>query len=175
MTAFASHVEVADNEFVETIGIEFDDLSPGLVIEHRPGFTFSWAEARERARRAGDHSPIAIDADFAALAGGGRAAIPEAWIVGAMAARTTRAFGRVVANLAWEGIEFPDPARDGDTVYAESRILGRRESRSRPEQGVLHVSTRGIVRGSGAIICAYERKLLVYRSASGPHLSAGYV
>ena len=174
MSSFPSHIAIGDNEFVETIGLEFDAVEPGLVIEHRPGFTFSWAEARDRARIAGDHSPVLIDPAAASYAGGGKAAISQAWVVGAFAAATTRAFGRVVANLAWENVSFANPIRDGDTVFAESEILDKRESKSRPDQGVLHISTRGIARG-GHEVCRYERKLLVYRSAQGPHRAAGYV
>lgn len=171
---FPSHVAIGDNEFVETIGIEFDAFVPGLTIEHRPGFTFSWSEARERARFAGDHSPVLVDADVARLAGGGEPAIPEAWMVVAFSAATTRAFGRVVANLAWENVTFAGPARDGETIFAESEILDKRMSNSRPEQGILHVLTRGVGR-DGREVCRYERKLLAYRSAQGPHTAAGYV
>lgn len=174
MTPYPSHIATGDNEFVETLGLEYDVLEPGMVIEHRPGFVFSWSEARYRAALAGDHSPVVSDPAFAAYAGGGEVAIQQAWMVGAFAAASTRAFGRVVANLAWEHVEFPAPIRDGDMVFAESEILGKRDSKSRPDQGILHVSTRGVTRG-GIEVCRYERKLLVYRSAQGPHRAAGYV
>lgn len=174
MTPYQSHAAIGDGIFVETLGIEFDEVEPGLVIEHRPGFSFSWVEARYRAAIAGDHAPVLIDPAFAAYAGGGSAAISQAWMLGAFAAATTRAFGRVVANLAWENIVFENPIRDGDLVFAESTILDKRASKSRPEQGVLHIATRGVVRG-GHEVCRYERKLLVYRSALGPHKAAGYV
>jgi itaconyl-CoA hydratase len=59
-------------------------------------------------------------------------------------------------------------------VFAESEILDKRASKSRPDQGILHVATRGMTRG-GHEVCRYERKLLVYRSAQGPHRAAGYV
>lgn len=174
MHSHPSHIAIGANEYVETLGLEFDDVEPGLVVEHRPGFVFSWIEARHRALLAGDHSPVVVDPAFAAYAGGGTAQISQAWIVGAFAAATTRAFGRVVANLAWENVTFANPVRDGDTVFAESEILDKRLSKSRPDQGILHVATRGIVRG-GHEVCRYERKLLVYRSAQGPHKAAGYV
>lgn len=174
MRLHPSHIAIGGAEFVETLGLEFDDIEPGLIIEHRPGFTFSWAEARFRAAIAGDHAPVLIDRAFATLAGGGEAEISQAWVLGAFAATTTRAFGRVVANLAWENVSFPHPIRDGETVFAESTVLDKRETRSRPDQGILHVATQGIVRGGNAV-CRYERKLLVYRSAQGPHKAADYV
>ncbi|MBX3530674.1 MAG: hypothetical protein KF849_08705 [Rhizobiaceae bacterium] len=174
MAKYLSHIAIGENEYVETLGVEFDDVQPGLVIEHRPGFMFSWVEARYRAALAGDHAPVLMDPVVAAYAGGGQAAISQSWLVGAFAATTTRAFGRVVANLAWENVVFENPIRDGDMVFAESRILDKRESKSRPDQGVLHIATRGVARG-GHEVCRYDRKLLVYRSAQGPHKAAGYV
>ena len=174
MTDFPSHIEIAPNEFTETIGIEFNALKPGMVIEHRPGFAFSWSESRERARIAGDHAPAVLDPAFAAAVQGGQAAIAETWLLTAVTATTTRTFGRVVANLAWEDVVFPQPARDGDFVFAESTILDKRISQSRPNQGVLSVATRGVTR-EGVEVCRYRRTLLVYRSAEGPHKAAGYI
>lgn len=175
MTSFPSHLAIGDNEYVETIGIEFDHFEPGLRIEHRPGFVFSWAEARDRALFAGDHSPVLVDHELArAVAGGGDAGISEAWLVVAFSAATTRAFGRVVANLAWENVTFTGPVHDGQMIFAESEIIDKRPSKSRPDQGILHVLTRGVTR-DGREVCRYERKLLAYRSAQGPHVAAGYV
>lgn len=174
MTQFPSHVAIGAEEYVETLGIEFDAFAPGMVIEHRPGFTFTWAEARHRALLAGDHAPMVVDRAFADLAGGGEAAIGQAWIIGAFAATSTRAFGRVVANLAWRNVTFANPVRDGERVFAESEILDKRLSHSRPGQGILTVCTRGR-RSDGAEVCRYERTLLVYRSGGGPHRQAGYV
>jgi itaconyl-CoA hydratase len=174
MTAYPSHVEIAPNEFTETIGLEFDALQPGMVIEHRPGFAFSWSESRDRSRIAGDHAPAVIDPAFAAAVGGGHVGIAETWLLTAVTAATTRTFGRVVANLAWEDVHFPRPVRDGEFIFAESTILNRRISKSRPNQGVLSVATRGLTR-DGIEVCRYRRTLLVYRSAEGPHKAAGYV
>lgn len=174
MTAYLSHVEIAPNEFTETIGLDFDALQAGMVIEHRPGFAFSFDESRERSRIAGDHAPVVLDPAFAAAALGGKTAIAETWLLTAVTAATTRTFGRVVANLAWEDVVFPQPVRDGDFVFAESTILDKRASQSRSNQGVLSVATRGLTR-EGAEVCRYRRTLLVYRSAEGPHKAAGYV
>lgn len=174
MPAFPSHIAIGPREFVETIGIEFDDLAEGMVIEHRPGFTFYLRDALERARISGDHTPSVVDPDVAAQAGGGRSEILQTWVTGSLAATTTRIFGRVTANLGWANITFEHPAQDGDTMFAESTVLDKRPSRSRPDQGILHITSRGVTR-TGNEICRFDRRLLVYRSAQGPHQQAGYV
>ncbi len=174
MTDFPSHIEIKPREYVETIGIEFDAVQAGLIIEHRPGFTFTARDSLERSRIAGDHTPSLVDPDIAERSGGGSAYILETWVLGSLAALTTRAFGRVTANLGWENAVFQTPARDGDTMFAESKVLDKRESKSRPNQGILHIKTRGVSR-KGAELCRFDRRLLVYRSPQGPHKKAGYV
>jgi itaconyl-CoA hydratase len=175
MDRFASHARQGDGSFIEKVGLEFDELEAGQVFEHRPPYVFTFAESSYRARLAGDHAPAAVDPAIAAAIGGGRPVISEAWVLAAFAAVTTRAFGRVVANLGWEKTVMPVPVRDGDVVYAESEILGKRESRSRPDQGILHVASRGRL-ADGTLVCSFERRLLVYRSGeAGPHRKAGYV
>lgn len=168
MTMLPSHVEIGDNEFVEAIGIEYDQLVPGLRIEHRPGFRCDLKFARERGILAGDHSCPPLNPD------GDDPAIPEVWLVSMLTAATTRAFGRVAANLAWENVEFATPVRDGEMVFAESLVVDRRASRSRPGHGILHVATSGCA-ADGREVCRFERKLLLYLSVGIPHLEAGYV
>ncbi|MCR6670141.1 MaoC/PaaZ C-terminal domain-containing protein [Devosia ginsengisoli] len=170
---YPSHQQQSDGALGEIIGIDFAQLQPGLVIEHRPGFLLDWREARARALIAGDHAPVLVDPEAAAFAGEGRAAISETWLVSLLVAATTRAFGRVVANLAWENVAFPALARDSDYVLARSEVLSRRDSASRPSQGIVRVSTSGAT-ADGRILCSYERTLLVYCDHHGPHAEAGY-
>ena len=174
MTEFPSHIEVRPGEYVETIGIELDAMVPGLTIEHRPGLTLTLSDSTERSKISGDHTPALADPDIAAHCGGGTPYILETWLLGSLAALTTRAFGRVTANLGWENVTFPVPGRDGETMLAESTIIDKRESRSRPNQGILHVQTRGLSR-NGPELCRFERRLLVYRGPQGPRKYAGYV
>ena len=94
-------------------------------------------------------------------------------MLGVVTALTTKTFGKVVANLGWTDVRFPRPVRPGDTVYAESGVLGVRESRSRPTQGVLHVRTRALDQ-RGEEVCSFERNLLVYNRGQGPYAQAGY-
>jgi itaconyl-CoA hydratase len=86
---------------------------------------------------------------------------------------TTKTFNKVVANLGWKNIQFPVPVRAGDTLYAESEILGKRESQSRPAQAVLHVRTRA-VNQRGEEVCSFDRRLLIYKRGLGPYEAAGY-
>lgn len=170
--AFASHLRREDGALVEKLGVEFDELEPGQVFEHRPPFVFSWAEVRLRALLAGDHAATVLDPALSAQ--DGRPAIAEYWLLNVTAAVTTRTFGRVVANLQWEPIRVEGVARDGDLLFVETEILGKRISGSRPDQGIAHVAARARLQ-DGTPVLSFERRFLMYRSAAGPHRAASYV
>ena len=65
------------------------------------------------------------------------------------------------------------PVHAGDTIYAESEILGKRESASRPGQGILSVKTRALNQ-RGEEVCSFERRILLYKRGQGPYEEAGY-
>ena len=85
----------------------------------------------------------------------------------------TKTFSRIVANLAWKNVKFVDAIRAGETIYAESTVLEKRESKSRPGQGIILVRTVGRTH-DGRVICTFERSILVYGRGQGPYEAAGY-
>jgi itaconyl-CoA hydratase len=164
---FASHREVSPGVFREQAGLPFEALVPGETFEHRPGKTFTLDESVRHALQVLEQSPRVVEFDRR------QRAIDELAVLGAVTALSTKTLGRVVANLGWKNVRLPLPVRDGDTVYAESTVLDTRASHSRPTQGVVHVATRGINQAA-ALVCSYERWLLVYRAGHGPYDRAGY-
>jgi acyl dehydratase len=71
------------------------------------------------------------------------------------------------ANLSWTDIHLPRPVFVGDTLWAETEILGTRESDSRPEMGIVDMRTRG-VNQEGKVVIEFKRTFLLYkRSAAG--------
>jgi acyl dehydratase len=67
-----------------------------------------------------------------------------------------------VANLGWDAITMPNPVFAGDTLWAESEVLSRRESQSRPTQGIIGIRTRGINQ-RGETVVEYRRTFLIYK------------
>jgi acyl dehydratase len=66
------------------------------------------------------------------------------------------------ANLAWTDIEMPAPVFHGDTLWAETEILELRESRSRPNVGIVSVRSRGINQ-RGEVVIRFKRTFMVYK------------
>ena len=173
MATFYSHRKLADQVYIETAGVEYDDFEEGDVFEHRPGRTLSAEENRLHAMRSADLSMCAVDAVYNEKVYGGQNVISETLVLSVVTALTTKTFNKVVANLGWKNIRFPTPVLAGDTLYAESEILGKRESQSRSTQGVLHIRTRA-VNQRGEEVCSFERRLLIYKRGLGPYEAAGY-
>jgi itaconyl-CoA hydratase len=173
MSTFYSHRKLADNVYMEIAGVEYEDFEVGQVFEHRPGRTFTAEENRLLVMRSADLSMRHVDAVYNEKVYGGEQVISETLLLSVVTALTTKTFNKVVANLGWKNVQFPTPVLAGDTIYAESEILGKRESQSRPAQAVLHVKTRA-VNQRGEEVCAFERRLLIYKRGLGPYEAAGY-
>jgi len=69
--------------------------------------------------------------------------------------------------LGWDYIKLPNPVFAGDTLYSESEVVSRRESKSRPDQGIIKVRTRGINQ-DGKIVIEYERSVMVWKKGHAP-------
>lgn len=69
--------------------------------------------------------------------------------------------------LGWDQIALPNPLFAGDTLYSESEVLEKRESKSRPQWGIVKVRTRGIQQ-EGKIVIEYARSVMVYKRAYAP-------
>jgi acyl dehydratase len=73
---------------------------------------------------------------------------------------------KAIGNLGWNDIKLPAPVFVGDTLYAESEVLAKRESQSRPTQGIVTVRTRG-TNQDGNVVISYERTILVPKRGHG--------
>ena len=67
---------------------------------------------------------------------------------------------KAIGNLGWNDIKLSKPVFIGDTIYAESEVLSKRESGSRPTQGIVTVRTIG-KKHDGTVFMSFERTVLV--------------
>jgi itaconyl-CoA hydratase len=69
------------------------------------------------------------------------------------------------ANLAWDDIKLPNPVFVGDTLFAESEVLGLRESGSNPSVGIVSLRTRGL-KQDGTVVIEFRRTFMCYRRSA---------
>jgi itaconyl-CoA hydratase len=76
----------------------------------------------------------------------------------------------VFANLGWDEVRLPAPVFEGDTIYSRSEVLERRESRSRPDVGIVRVKTTGFNQ-DGTVVISFERTIMVYKKDHAPKIA----
>ena len=76
----------------------------------------------------------------------------------------------VFANLGWDEVKLPAPVFEGDTIYSRSEVLEKRESRSRPDVGIVKVKTTGFNQ-EGTVVISFERTIMVYKKDHAPRIA----
>ena len=153
----------------------FDELAVGQVFQHQPGRTVTEADNVFFSCLTMNPQPLHVDFHAAAKAEFGKPLVNSLFTlgvaVGLSVGETT--LGTTVGNLGFEKVEFPKPVFHGDTLYAETVCSGKRESKSRPTQGIVTVSTRG-VNQDGVEVMSFERTMLIYKRGHSPEAAANY-
>jgi itaconyl-CoA hydratase len=165
---------VGDRRFRETSGLYWEDFVPGDVFEHRPGRTVLDTDNVYFTLLTLNVQQVHFDAAYAKKTEWKRLLVDSTFtlaLLTGMSVRTVSA--KVVANLGWDKVKATHPVFAGDTLYAESTILSKRVSKSRPTQGIVTVATRGINQ-SGIEVMSFERTMLVYRRGHSPEEAANY-
>ncbi len=89
--------------------------------------------------------PLHLDAEFAGKAQFGQILVNSMWtlsvVVGLSVGELT--LGTTVGNLGFDEVRFPKPVFIGDTIRVETEIMAKRESKSRPEWGIVTFQHRG--------------------------------
>jgi itaconyl-CoA hydratase len=76
-----------------------------------------------------------------------------------------------MANLGWDEVRLPNPLFEGDTVYSVSEVLETRQSRSRPNVGIVTARTTGY-KQDGTPVITFRRTVMVYLRGHGPSIPA---
>ncbi|MBT2364987.1 MaoC family dehydratase [Streptomyces sp. ISL-10] len=141
----------------------YEDFVPGEVIEHRPGRTITMTDNVWSSLLCLNQHPLHIDAVYAEQTQFGRILVSSLvtfGIVNGMTVSTISA--KCVANLGWDKVRLTAPVFVGDTLYAQTRIVARRESGTRSGEGIVTVHTVGRNQHDVTVI-EFERTILVPR------------
>lgn len=153
--------KVGENRYRETFGRYLDGFVEGDIYEHRPGKTITEADNHMFTLMTMNTHPMHFDDEFAKKSEFGKCIVCSPLTVALMVGMSvTDVSQKAIANLGWENINLTHPLFVGDTLYAESEVLAKRESKSRPTQGIVTVLTRGFNQ-DGVEVCNFVRKMLI--------------
>lgn len=159
---------VGPNRYREDPGRCYEDFEIGSVYEHRPGRTISEADNTWFTLLTLNTHPLHFDHAYAARTEFGRPVVNSmltlATVVGMSVSDVSQ---KAIANLHMTDIRLVAPVFIGDTIYAESEVLAKRESQSRPTQGIVTVRTSGH-KADGTLFVTLERSVLVPKRGHEP-------
>jgi acyl dehydratase len=149
-------------------GLFFEQFEIGQAFQHDIRRTVT--ETDNLLFTALTHNPAAIhlDAEYAKGTEFGKPLMNSAFtlglVVGISVGDTT--LGTTVGNLGWDEVRFPKPVFIGDTLHVETRVLEKRESKSRPLNGIVLFEHRGFNQRE-ELVCSCKRTALMHRVNGG--------
>jgi acyl dehydratase len=142
-------------------GLYFEDLELGAQFRHATGRTVSEADNVLFSALTLNTQPLHLNEDFAARSQFGRRIVNGIFtlglVVGLSVADLTE--GTIVANLGYERVVHPHPVFHGDTIYAETTVLDKRASGSRPDCGIVRLRQVGRNQ-NGVVVVELERTVM---------------
>jgi len=137
-----AHVE--GQRFREDPGLDYEDFEIGDIYEHWPGRTITETDNIWFTNLTMNTHPLHFDVNYAKQSEFGKPLVNSAFtlslVIGMTVSSTSQ---KAIANLGWEEVKLPAPVFVGDTLYAETEVLDKRQSKSRPEAGIIRVRHSG--------------------------------
>lgn len=139
-------------------GKYFEDLEVGMKIKHTNGRTITEMDNVLFSVLTMNTQPLHINEDFASKTEFGQRLVNGVFTLGLVVGLTVAELteGTIVANLGYDKVIHPNPVFHGDTIYAESEIIEKRESKSRKDVGIVRIKCWGR-KPDGTIVVEFER------------------
>jgi itaconyl-CoA hydratase len=148
----------------------FEDFQVGDVYDHPLGRTITSTDNIWFTLLTQNTAPIHFDHHYSAQTEFGRPLVNSTLTLAiAVGQSVTDVSQNVLANLGWDEVRLPHPLFEGDTLYSSSEVLEKRESKSRPNVGIVTVRTTGYNQ-EGTVVITYRRSVMVYRRGQAPEI-----
>jgi len=146
----------------------FEDFEVGNVYEHPYGRTITDTDNVWFTNLTMNTNSVHFDYAYAAKTEFGKPLVNSAFTLALVTGQSVIDISEnAFANLGWDKVTLPAPVFVGDTLYAETEVLEKRESRSRPNLGLLKFRTRGY-KQDGTVVIEFERTILIYKRGASP-------
>src|SRR5256885_8158721 len=148
-------------------GRYLEEFEVGAVYKHWPAKTVTEAEDHLFCLLTMNHHPLHINDVYARASQQGRNVVVGPFVYSlALGMSVSDVSGKAIANLATEELSHPAPVFHGDTLFVESEVLEKKESRSKPDRGTVKVHTR-VYKQDGTLVAEFKRLVLVPRKNPG--------
>jgi acyl dehydratase len=157
-------------------GRYLEEFEVGDIYKHWPAKTVTEADDHLFCLITMNHHPLHINDVYASQSQQGRNVVVGPLVYSlALGMSVSDVSGKAIANLATEELSHPAPVFHGDTLFVESEVLEKKESRSKPDRGTVKVHTR-VYNQDGVLVAEFKRVVLVPRKSPGePAHSEGNV
>lgn len=141
----------------ESFGKYYEDFNVGDVYKHFPGRTVTEFDDTLFTLLTMNQHPLHLDEHYAKETEWGKRLVTGYYSFALVYGMTVRDLsGKTAANLGIDRIRFKNPVFHGDSLYAESRVKEKRDSKSRPDMGIVSVETKGINQRD-EVVLTFER------------------
>jgi acyl dehydratase len=149
-------------------GRYLEDFTVGDIYRHWPGKTITEADDHLFCMITMNHHPLHTNAWFAEQSVQGRNVVVGNLVYSLVLGMSVPdVSGAAIANLEVETLQHKKPTFHGDTIYAATKVVDKRESQSKPDRGVVTVETKGINQRDEEV-CFFRRKALVWKKDHAP-------
>ena len=149
----------------------FEDFEVGDVYQHPLGRTVTTTDNIWFTLLTQNTAPIHFDHNYASQTEFGKPLVDSTFTVALVTGQSVTDISQnVFANLGWDEIRLPAPVFEGDTIYSQSEVLEKRESRFRPDVGIVTVETTGYNQ-DGRVVITFKRTILVYKKGHAPEIT----
>jgi itaconyl-CoA hydratase len=146
----------------------YEDFEVGDVYPHPLGRTMLAADNTWFTLLTMNTNPLHFDHKYASKTDFGKPLVNSCLTLAVVTGQSVTDLSQnAAANLAWDEIRLPNPVFEGDTIYSRSEVLEKRESKSRPNVGIVRVKTTG-VNQDGSVVIEFKRTFMVYKRGLGP-------
>ena len=154
-------------------GRVFEDFEVGDVYEHPLGRTVLAADNVWFTCLTMNTNPIHFDTEYARNTEFGKPLVNSCFTLALVTGQSVVDLTmNGVANLGWDAIKLPHPLFEGDTVYSKSEVLETRESKSRPQAGIVKVKTTGLNQ-HGDVVIEFTRTFMIWKRGHVPGAGRG--
>src|SRR5437762_12313829 len=166
MSESATHELQTDQASREVSGAHpygryLEDFEVGAVYKHWPAKTITEADDHIFCLLTMNHHPLHINDVYAKQSQQGRNVVVGSLVYSIMLGMSVSdVSGKAIANLATEELSHPAPVFHGDTLFVESEVLEKRESRTKEDRGTVKVHTR-VFNQEGMLVAEFKRLVLV--------------